>query len=364
MYYFYMGSELLPIPPEKFSLKIKNANKTLTLINEGEINILREAGLTDLEFKVLIPAVEYSFATYEDGFKPPAHYLTYFEELKTSKKPFQFIVSREFPNGALSFDTDMTVSMENYVVDENSKDVFDLMITIKLKQYREYGTKIVKVSNNVASVEEQREQSNSPAPKQETTYTVQKGDCLWNIAKKIYGDGSLYLAIYEANKDKITQPYSIYPGQVLVIPSASDAKITASSELSEALPPVSNAVVAPDMVSDMNENYRQELGFNKVLTVKTKAAPSFVGELTVMCTPATPLTGERNKITSSTKELEIMRGSEVIFIVQPKMGCSCTIEITEPGSTKVLQSYFTKKGGTYKITLSDDSIATVRWLKS
>jgi hypothetical protein len=60
-----MGSVLLPISPEKFSWKVKNANKTMTLINEGEINFLRDAGLTDFEFDVLIPAVQYSFANYD-----------------------------------------------------------------------------------------------------------------------------------------------------------------------------------------------------------------------------------------------------------------------------------------------------------
>lgn len=223
MYYFYMGDVLLPISPESFSLKIKNTNKTVTLINEGEINILKEAGLTDLEFKVLIPAVEYSFATYEGGFKPQAYYLDHFENLKTAKEPFQLIISRKMPNGKLLFDTNMTVSLEDYKVDEKSKEEFDLVVSINLKQYKSYGTKIVKVDNNVASVENQREQSKSPAPKQETNYTVKSGDCLWNIAKKIYGDGSKYTKIYEANKDKITNPNLIYPGQVLTIPDAASA---------------------------------------------------------------------------------------------------------------------------------------------
>ena len=82
MYYFYMGSVLLPIAPEKFTLKVKNANKTITLINEGEVNFLKEAGLTDLEFDSLIPAVQYSFAKYDDGFKSPAYFTNHFEKLK------------------------------------------------------------------------------------------------------------------------------------------------------------------------------------------------------------------------------------------------------------------------------------------
>ena len=50
------------------------------------------------------------------------------------------------------------------------------------------------------------------------SYTVKKGDCLWNIAKKYYGNGAQYTKIYNANKGKIKNPNLIYPGQVLTIP--------------------------------------------------------------------------------------------------------------------------------------------------
>ena len=49
-------------------------------------------------------------------------------------------------------------------------------------------------------------------------HTVKKGDCLWNIAKAYYGDGSQFRKIYQANKDKIKNPDLIYPGQVFLIP--------------------------------------------------------------------------------------------------------------------------------------------------
>lgn len=50
------------------------------------------------------------------------------------------------------------------------------------------------------------------------TYTVEKGDTLWTIAKSYYGDGSKYQKIVEANQPMITNPDEIYPGQVLRIP--------------------------------------------------------------------------------------------------------------------------------------------------
>ena len=60
--------------------------------------------------------------------------------------------------------------------------------------------------------------SSSSSKSAQRTYTVKKGDCLWNIAKKFYGKGSLYTKIYDANTKKIANPNRIYVGQVLVIP--------------------------------------------------------------------------------------------------------------------------------------------------
>ena len=50
------------------------------------------------------------------------------------------------------------------------------------------------------------------------TYTVVKGDSLSKIAKRVYGKGSLWRKIYEANQDQIKDPDLIFPGQLLRIP--------------------------------------------------------------------------------------------------------------------------------------------------
>lgn len=61
------------------------------------------------------------------------------------------------------------------------------------------------------------------APK-EIMYTVVKGDCLWNIAKKKehYGNGFAWPVIYKANRDQIKNPDLIYPKQVFKIPNLTD----------------------------------------------------------------------------------------------------------------------------------------------
>ena len=50
------------------------------------------------------------------------------------------------------------------------------------------------------------------------TYTVKAGDTLSAIAKAHLGDASAYMKIFEANKDQLSDPNKIKPGQVLRIP--------------------------------------------------------------------------------------------------------------------------------------------------
>ena len=59
---------------------------------------------------------------------------------------------------------------------------------------------------------------------QEVDYTVVKGDCLWNIAKKkdFYGNGFAWPNIYKANRDKIKNPDLIFPKQIFKIPKLTD----------------------------------------------------------------------------------------------------------------------------------------------
>ena len=62
----------------------------------------------------------------------------------------------------------------------------------------------------------------APEPASAVSITVQPGFTLWGIASKQFGDGVMYVQVYQANKDKIRDPNLIYPGQVFVIPTASE----------------------------------------------------------------------------------------------------------------------------------------------
>ncbi len=51
---------------------------------------------------------------------------------------------------------------------------------------------------------------------------VQPGNSLWRIARRSYGEGTLYTVIYEANRTQIRDPDLIYPGQIFVVPKGGD----------------------------------------------------------------------------------------------------------------------------------------------
>ena len=221
-YTMYLDGVLMPVTPSKVKMKINNQNETLNLINGDEINILKTAGLTDISFDLLLPQVSYPFMNSEA--QSASYYLSKLEQLKFSRKPFQWILNRVRPNGQPLFHSDMTVGLEDYQITDDAEEGFDIVVTVSLKQYRQYGTKTVTILPATVPTEPamatvtppDRETTSAPTPK---TYTVKSGDCLWNIAKKQLGNGSRYNEIYNLNKDKIKNPNLIYAGQGLVLPS-------------------------------------------------------------------------------------------------------------------------------------------------
>ncbi|MBA4783360.1 MAG: LysM peptidoglycan-binding domain-containing protein [Rhizobiales bacterium] len=56
------------------------------------------------------------------------------------------------------------------------------------------------------------------------TIIIRRNDNLWTIAKRLYGDGLRYTAIYQQNRDQIRNPDLIYPGQTFTLPSEETLK--------------------------------------------------------------------------------------------------------------------------------------------
>lgn len=215
MYNFYIDGEQLPVAPPSMTMQINNKNETVILINEGEVNILKKPGLTDIEFEVLLPNVKYPFAVYPNGFLPAAHFLDKFEHLKVKQKSFQLIVNRMRPSGDLLFDTNITVSLEDYDIQEDAENGFDVIVALRFKQYKPFGNKKLEIKkNSEGKTEVKKVENRSTTNKAKVEpYTVKKGDNLWTICKKFLGNPMKYPEIAKLNN--IKNPHLIYPGQVI-----------------------------------------------------------------------------------------------------------------------------------------------------
>ncbi|MDE5588236.1 MAG: LysM peptidoglycan-binding domain-containing protein [Acetatifactor sp.] len=246
----YIDKVLFPVTPAKLKVKINNQNRTITLINEGEVNLIKSPGLSDIEIdELLLPAFQkYQFAHYGvlrdknkeilagDGeFHNAKYYIEELEKWKKEKKPVQFVMSRTTPNGEdLLWDTNFDVTIEDYeIIEDVEKYGFDVAVRLSMKQYESWGAKklVLKKKNSSgkksALMKKRRNTTKVPAK----SYTVKKGDCLVNIAKKQLGNASKYKSIYNLNKKTIestakrhgrkssSNGHWIYPGTKLKLPS-------------------------------------------------------------------------------------------------------------------------------------------------
>lgn len=68
-------------------------------------------------------------------------------------------------------------------------------------------------------IAEVRGDGDASTARQVSVRTIQPGNTLWAIAEENYGEGTLYVRVFEANRDLIRDPDLIYPGQVFRVPS-------------------------------------------------------------------------------------------------------------------------------------------------
>ena len=84
---------------------------------------------------------------------------------------------------------------------------------------QEMKEKVIVAAGNVEGISKVEEDLTTTEKTPEATFhTVEKGDTLWAIATKNYGDGSKFKLIFQANRPMLSDPDEIYPGQVLRIP--------------------------------------------------------------------------------------------------------------------------------------------------
>lgn len=195
-----------PVLPEKVATSYGAKNTSLQVCGVGEVTIIQDSSAAVIQFSSFFPK-EYFRGCRMKKVPTPKKAVEKILAMKESGKPVRFSIT-----GTPGIS--MYCTIENFEVHEQGGDPGTVYYTLKLKEYREIKVRKIKKAKVVVSG---GRTDNSQAVQ---TYTVVKGDCLWNIAKRFYGDGAKYMVIYEANKGLIGgNPNLIYPGQVLSIPS-------------------------------------------------------------------------------------------------------------------------------------------------
>lgn len=156
MEYVFIGAVLLPITPEKIEGGKPGKNQTVDLINDGEINIIRKRGLQTFTFDVILPSGQlYPFQNYRLNGREATAFRTYFDELQTRKLPFPFIHASyrgKGLGGAIDIEyTNVLCTIEEQSIVQDASNGQDHIISLSLKEYREYGNENVKTASEDAN---------------------------------------------------------------------------------------------------------------------------------------------------------------------------------------------------------------------
>ena len=106
-----------------------------------------------------------------------------------------------------------TIKIENSKWQYNSDKIFDFGLhdlLVVLKSDKD------EILDRIALPFMRVEMPSNDVP--ENYILIKPGDMLWTIAYRLYGDPFKYIQIFEENKDQITNPDLIFPGQLFSIP--------------------------------------------------------------------------------------------------------------------------------------------------
>lgn len=209
----FMSDMQIPINPERITTKIPTKNETIDLLNAGEVNVLRNPGLTEISFNFMLPNSKYPFSDNLLGYRKASYYIDRLEMFKSSKQPFQFIIVRMKPNGDMLGMTNIKVTLEDYTIEDDATEGFDLYASVDLKKWIPYGTKTLEVKtdkdgNTTGTVTSNRPTDKVPSP----TAKAGIGQTLQHMVKSQFGNTNNLFAIAAVNK--VAVPAILTAGQI------------------------------------------------------------------------------------------------------------------------------------------------------
>lgn len=193
----------LPVTPPRYPMSAGRAVERLDMAQTGQIALpgLQSLFTGTLEFE--LPAVSRPYMT-AGAVADPAHYISQLTAWSRDANVCRYIVTG----------TDVNIPVLLGVLEYGESDgTNDVQCKLPMYEYRYLEeARAEPVTQNAG-----RQTDAGSQPKNADNYTVVRGDSLWAICKKFYGDGSLAYKLATANG--IKNPNLIYPGQVLTLPA-------------------------------------------------------------------------------------------------------------------------------------------------
>ena len=199
-----------PVLPSSFNMGNSSIIETSNIVNLGEVAVFGGNQLKTISISSFFPSKRYHFCTY-NTFPQPYKCAGMIEDWRASGKQVRLIVTGTSIN--------LLALIESFEYGERA-GTRDVEFTLTLKEYKPITIKTIPPATNTPEPAPRPVDTSDNTNKQKT-HKVVKGDCLWDIAKKYYGKGSLYPKIKEANKSKypsLAKNNIIYTYMELIIP--------------------------------------------------------------------------------------------------------------------------------------------------
>jgi len=194
---------ILPVTPASFELSHGVKMETINIHTLGDVNLAGYGIMPSFKVNCMFPAKYYSF-NQSETLTPPYDYIWKLEAWCDKHSVLDWTID--------TLIVPVLIESITYGEKDGTRDVY---ATISMRKYRQlYAVKTD--SNNTGNSSRTDESTSTTTAK---TYTVVSGDTLSAIARKFYGDASLYSKLAKYNN--IKNANLIYVSQIINLPDKS-----------------------------------------------------------------------------------------------------------------------------------------------
>ncbi|HDX7260669.1 LysM peptidoglycan-binding domain-containing protein [Clostridioides difficile] len=197
-----------PVFPSSFEINSKAIVNTSNVLKTGEIAVFGGVGLRTTEISGFFPRNEASYCDYT-SFPSPYDCVNKIQRWMNEGFILRFTI------------TETNINFECIITDfqyEEKDCTGDVYFTLSLKEYKRIQIPSVNSSDGKITSVKDVPITKGFETKKQRTHKVVKGDNLWSLSQKYYGNGDLYEKIVKANDKLIKTADHIEDGWVLVIP--------------------------------------------------------------------------------------------------------------------------------------------------